>query len=259
MDHAFNIFRGESIPLQAILDYNPRYRTRNAWKRWLWTQFMLSNLRRNFYAFSPMYNLPAARLAKEYTGIPIISVGGFRRGSQIRHAVEEQGIEDFRWPVAQVTSQAAIANLPFGSGFGTFVPVFEQFAPRTLLLDQNRYVNHAHNDWLELWLTGGVIAIVLTVGFLAWLAASTFSLWRRGEPEARVLDLALAQAASIWSAFLTKAQFGAQMAYELAQKYTKPDGAALSTPSSALSPALDTLRPEDLEPAWRGKNSRRGA
>lgn len=111
--------------------------------------------------------------------------------------VEEQGIEDFRWPVAQVTSQAAIANLPFGSGFGTFVPVFEKFAPRTLLLDQNRYVNHAHNDWLELWLTGGVIAIVLAVGFLAWLAASIFRLWRRGEPEARVLDLALAQAASI--------------------------------------------------------------
>ncbi|HET7377259.1 MAG TPA: O-antigen ligase family protein [Anaerolineae bacterium] len=111
--------------------------------------------------------------------------------------VEEQGIEDMRWPIVQVTSQAAIANLPFGSGFGTFVPVFEQFAPRTLLLDQNRYVNHAHNDWLELWLTGGVIAIVLAVGFLAWLAASTFRLWRRGEPEARVLDLALAQAASI--------------------------------------------------------------
>ena len=67
-----------------------------------------------------------------------------------------------------------------------------------------------------------------------------------------------AQAASVWSAFLTKAQFGAQMAYELAQKYTKPDGSVLSAPSSALSPALDTLRPEDLEPAWRGKNARRG-
>ena len=30
---------------------------------------------------------------------------------------EGQGLEDMRWPVAQVTSQAAIANLPFGSGF----------------------------------------------------------------------------------------------------------------------------------------------
>ena len=38
---------------------------------------------------------------------------------------EDQGLEDMRWPVAQVTSQAAIANLPFGSGFGTFAPIYE--------------------------------------------------------------------------------------------------------------------------------------
>ena len=62
---------------------------------------------------------------------------------------------------------------------------------------RRRYVNHAHNDWLELWLTGGAPAIVLAVGFLAWLAASTFRLWSSGQPEAPVLDLALAQAASI--------------------------------------------------------------
>lgn len=68
-----------------------------------------------------------------------------------------------------------------------------------------------------------------------------------------------AQAAAVWSAFLTKAQFGAQMAYELAQKYTKPDGGNAAPSSSALSPAIDTLRPEDLEPAWRGSGSRRGA
>jgi O-Antigen ligase len=110
---------------------------------------------------------------------------------------EDQGFDDLRWPVAQITSQAAIANLPFGSGFGTFTPVYEQFAPRTLLLDGRFYVNHAHNDWLELWLTGGIPAIALTVGFLAWLVASIFGLWKRGEPETPVLDLALAQAASI--------------------------------------------------------------
>ena len=111
--------------------------------------------------------------------------------------MEDQGIEDQRWPVAQVTAQAAIANMPFGSGFGTFVPVFEKFAPRTLLMDQNRYVNHAHDDWLELWLTGGVAAIVLAIGFLAWLAASAFRLWRSGQAERPVLDLVLARAAPI--------------------------------------------------------------
>ena len=66
-----------------------------------------------------------------------------------------------------------------------------------------------------------------------------------------------AQAASLWSAFLTKAQFGAQMAYELAQKYSKPEPGHAAAPS-ALSPAIDTLSPEDLEPAWRGTGSRRG-
>lgn len=65
------------------------------------------------------------------------------------------------------------------------------------------------------------------------------------------------QAASLWSAFLTKAQFGAQMAYQLAQKYTQPEQGRAAAPS-ALSPAIDTLSPEDLEPAWRGNKARRG-
>ena len=108
---------------------------------------------------------------------------------------EEQGLKDLRWPAAQVTSEAAIANLPLGSGFGTFVPVYDRFAPRTLIGE--RYLNHAHDDWLELWLTGGVPAIALAIAFLAWLAASTVRLWRSGQPERPVLDLVLAQAAPI--------------------------------------------------------------
>src|SRR5215469_4554939 len=109
--------------------------------------------------------------------------------------VEQQGLKDDRWPVARITSHAAIANLPFGSGFGTFVPGYDEFAPRTLL--RTSYVNHAHDDWLELWLTGGLPAIILVVGFLAWFGVATFRLWSRGQPDAPVLDLALAQAASI--------------------------------------------------------------
>ena len=67
-------------------------------------------------------------------------------------------MEDLRWPVASVTLKAAQANLPFGTGFGTFVPVYQTVEPRTLLLE--RYVNRAHNDWLELGLEGGVLTIV---------------------------------------------------------------------------------------------------
>jgi O-antigen ligase len=114
--------------------------------------------------------------------------------SQMRRA-EERGLEDIRWPVARMTSQIAIANMPLGSGLGTFVPMYERFEPRTSL--QNFYINHAHNDWLELWLTGGVPAILLLFGFLAWFAARTFRLWRSGQSERRILDPALARAAPI--------------------------------------------------------------
>jgi O-antigen ligase len=109
--------------------------------------------------------------------------------------VEGQGIADIRWPVARITSQAAIANMPFGSGFGTFVPVYDHFAPRTMLAET--YVNQAHNDWLDLWLTGGVPAIVLIIGFLTWFGVSTSRLWSGNQAEGPVLDLALAEAASI--------------------------------------------------------------
>src|SRR6516165_7257746 len=88
---------------------------------------------------------------------------------------EGQGLKDARWPVARITSQAAIANLPFGSGFGTFVPVYDEFAPRSLLAET--YVNHAHNDWLELWLTGGAPAIILVLSFLAWFGVASFRVW----------------------------------------------------------------------------------
>jgi hypothetical protein len=58
------------------------------------------------------------------------------------------------------------------------------------------------------------------------------------------------QAGDLWSAFVKKAQFGAQMAYELAVKYSKTDNSYF-TPASGR-PAQGTLTPDDLQPAWRG-------
>jgi 2,4-dienoyl-CoA reductase-like NADH-dependent reductase (Old Yellow Enzyme family) len=93
MDHAFNIFRGESIPLKAILDVNPRYATRSPLRRWAWHTLVLPVIKRRLQPFAPMYNLPAARLAKQHTRIPIISVGGFRSGADVHCAIEEHGID----------------------------------------------------------------------------------------------------------------------------------------------------------------------
>jgi hypothetical protein len=112
--------------------------------------------------------------------------------------IQNQDItDDLRWSVASVTLKAAQANLPFGTGFGTFVPVYQTVEPRTLLLDQNRYVNRAHNDWLELGLEGGGLTIAGLLVFFAWFARSSFQVWRPGQDGADALDTALARAGSI--------------------------------------------------------------
>lgn len=109
-------------------------------------------------------------------------------------------LEDLRWPVARVTARAALAHMPLGSGLGTFVPIYDMFAPRTLLAD--RFVNHAHDDWLELWLTGGVPALVLAATFLAWFLSAAVTCWRRAPPEMPARGVLLARAASIVVALL---------------------------------------------------------
>ncbi|HEV2747327.1 MAG TPA: O-antigen ligase family protein, partial [Allosphingosinicella sp.] len=49
--------------------------------------------------------------------------------------------------------------LPFGSGLGTFVPVYQ--AIENLDLVGERYLNHAHNDYLEIALEMGIPGILL--------------------------------------------------------------------------------------------------
>ena len=101
----------------------------------------------------------------------------------------------FRWAIDTVTARAAERNLPFGSGLGTFVPVFQMFEPRFLVKES--YINHAHNDWLELWLEAGVPALVLGVAFLAWFGKATLRLWRLGAQGASAVDGAIVRAAPI--------------------------------------------------------------
>ena len=55
---------------------------------------------------------------------------------------------------------------PQGIGYGAFDPVFRGFEPDSLLAPE--YFNHAHNDLLELALTGGVTALLVLLLFVIW-------------------------------------------------------------------------------------------
>ncbi|MEZ0214294.1 MAG: O-antigen ligase family protein [Xanthobacteraceae bacterium] len=92
--------------------------------------------------------------------------------------------EDLRWPIAATTLRAIAAYFPFGSGFGTFVPVYQMFQQTDTLVPA--YINHAHNDWLENLLEGGVLTVLVGVPLVGFLAVSAFRvMFRYPEPADR--------------------------------------------------------------------------
>jgi O-antigen ligase len=104
-------------------------------------------------------------------------------------------LEDARLPFARNTLEAALAYLPFGSGLGTFVPVYAMFEkPKDLYFDT--YANHAHNDYLELWLNTGLLGLSLVGMFLVWFGLRALEIWRTAPPAgASELDWDLVRAA----------------------------------------------------------------
>jgi O-antigen ligase len=77
-------------------------------------------------------------------------------------------VEESRYVMWATSWQAAKAYFPLGSGVGTFTEIYQIFEHADAL--QPNYVNHAHNDYLEVLVTGGLAAVMLIVAAAAaWL------------------------------------------------------------------------------------------
>lgn len=63
-----------------------------------------------------------------------------------------------------------------GTGFGTFDPVYRIFEPDRLLADT--YLNHAHNDLIELLITGGIFPTIMVCTFAVYTACKMFGCLR---------------------------------------------------------------------------------
>ena len=87
MDYSMSIFRG-GIPLKFILCHNPVYKTDNLFNKIFFSSFIYSYMRYKSKPFSPAYNIKFAKIAKKLTDIPIISVGGFRKGEEMSQCLE---------------------------------------------------------------------------------------------------------------------------------------------------------------------------
>lgn len=70
---------------------------------------------------------------------------------------------------------------PFGSGLGSFDPVFRIHEPFDLL--RLTYFNHAHNDFLEIVLDAGLLGLLLLSAGLLWWAGASLRVWRKSGSE----------------------------------------------------------------------------
>lgn len=77
-----------------------------------------------------------------------------------------------RWPYV---IRAAQAFGSWGTGLGSFDPVFRAFEPLKLLSPV--YFNQAHNEYLQIWLEAGLLGLVILGCALVWLVAETWRVW----------------------------------------------------------------------------------
>ncbi|WP_417620893.1 O-antigen ligase family protein [Parasphingorhabdus sp.] len=95
----------------------------------------------------------------------------FSRSAALDQLVSQSPLEGLRAKLLPVLIDMSWAYFPFGSGFGSFERVYPQFEKMELL--NPRYLNQAHNDWLQIVIEGGLPATILVLVLLIWLARKT--------------------------------------------------------------------------------------
>ncbi|GAA0708216.1 hypothetical protein GCM10009105_07600 [Dokdonella soli] len=82
-------------------------------------------------------------------------------------------VDAIRSMLAEQTTMIGFAQAPLGGGIGGFIPLYSQGVDASVLRDE--YINSAHNEYAQLWLEGGVLAVF---GLLAAFAVLGLSVRR---------------------------------------------------------------------------------
>ncbi len=138
--------------------------------------------------------LPIAAIGLFLTTVAIVTVAG--RSLAFSRLIENNAADDLRVTYSGFVFKLATEYLPFGSGFGSFDPVFRQAEPDRYL--HPTYFNHAHNDYVEILMNGGVIAVMLVAaGVIYWAVKGYRTFFSRSEK-----DFSIWQARTGWAIIL---------------------------------------------------------
>lgn len=92
-------------------------------------------------------------------------------------------------PILEMTK----AYFPWGSGIGSFVEAYRAAEPVELL--RPNYLNHAHNDWLEIAMTGGIPLMLLVGAVCVYLVTTSLAVAKESKASDEVL---LGTVAAVW-------------------------------------------------------------
>jgi O-antigen ligase len=125
----------------------------------------------------PRWTLPAIGIGiVALIAIFVLTSVAADRAVSIDRLVEQDAGADMRTRGLPTVLAIVRTYFPFGSGLGSFDPIFRMHEPFALL--KPTYFNHAHNDLLEIVLTAGLPGLLLVVAAIAWWAWRSVAAWR---------------------------------------------------------------------------------
>lgn len=122
---------------------------------------------KNVYGLIGTFTAIAVMLAVEIGMAPVLD-----------RFIQQDPLQDGRWPIFYSTITAMGEFFPLGSGIGTFNQVFPRFQDFSF---NGAFVNRAHNDYLEWLLEGGIFAGILIILFVGLYLMRWGKVLKRGE------------------------------------------------------------------------------
>ena len=119
----------------------------------------------------PEINIPKKRKPEKlnlrylYVAFAIAAMGiatvFMARGQAFERLIEGGSNDDFRIAILGPVARAGWQYFPFGSGIGSFAEVYQVHEPKNMLT--LNFLNRAHNDWLETFMTVGLPGLLLLI------------------------------------------------------------------------------------------------
>ena len=165
---------------------------------------------------------------------------------------QAEGSVTSRAEMASTSLRSASDFAPFGSGIGTFAQVYRLEEDAGTV--RRTFVNHAHNDYLEIAVEAGLPGLLLLAGFLVWWVAAAVACWRSeagSMARAGTIATAVILAHSLVDYPLRVSAIAAVFAMGLGLMLTRTKVAAVRRETDTLRPSRH-LQVDDLK--WGNAN-----